>query len=220
MALTVGRGPIGRHLEVSVELAINPDGAALPAMRELRRYVANIRRFDRGDWRRYIAWIGTIASLLMGTSFFVGWGYFHGVDWPGYVWFIPLGTALFCGALAIDDIGHRTIYKSDLRKGEAYVHQMIVATAVPSVMALCLCYQHADTFKMAALGLILLSFFYSAIDEMLHWRRYLEKGIDRVEMWAHFVAIFGHVLMITSWWQWFDRGYQGVAATLATLPFQ
>lgn len=186
---------------------------------EVTAYVGNINRFSRSDWWRYLAWIGTIASLLLGTSFFVGWGHAHGVDWPGYVWFIPLGTAMFCAALAVDDIGHRTLYKRDLGKGEGYVHQMIVATAVPSVMALCLCYEHPETFRMPALALILLSFFYSAIDELLHWRRYLEKGLDRVEMWAHFVAIFGHVLMIGCWWQWYAAGYPGVAATLATLPF-
>ncbi len=187
---------------------------------EISAYVGNIRRFSASDWRRYLSWIGTIASLLVGTSFFVIWGHTHGVDWPGYVWFIPIGTALFCGALAVDDIGHRTLYKVDLGKGETYVHQMIVATAVPSVMALCLCYEHPETFRMPALGLILLSFFYSALDETMHWRRYMEKGVDRVEMWAHFVAIFGHVLMVGCWWQWYAAGYPGVAETLGTLPFK
>lgn len=186
---------------------------------EIFSYVGNIRRFSSSDWRRYLAWIGTIASLLAGTTFFTVWGATHGVTFPGYVWFIPIGTALFCGALAVDDIGHRTLYKKDLGKGEGYVHQMIVATAVPSVMALCLCYEHPETFRMPALGLILLSFFYSAIDETMHWRRYLDQGIDRVEMWAHFVAIFGHVLMIGCWWQWYAAGYPGVAETLRTLPF-
>src|SRR5690606_28557888 len=131
----------------------------------------------------------------------------HGVEWPGYVWFIPLGTLFFAGALSIDDIGHRTLYKADLLKGEAYIHQMIVATAVPSVMALCLCYEHPETFKMPALGLILLSFFYSVLDEAMHWIRYMTKGIDRVEMWSHFLAILGHVLMIGCWWQWYTSGY-------------
>lgn len=187
--------------------------------REVGVYIANIRRFSASDWRRYVAWIGTIASLLLGTAGFIGWGHTHGVEWPGYVWFIPIGTAMFCGALAVDDIGHRTLYKDHLLKGEAYVHQMIVATAVPSVMALCLCYEHPGTFRSPALALIFLSLFYSAIDELLHWRRYLSLGVDRVEMWAHFVAITGHVLMIGSWWQWYTAGYPGVASTLATLPF-
>jgi len=110
------------------------------AMQEVSTYVRNIRRFERGDWLRYLAWICTIFCLLAGTSAFVLFGHANGVDWPGYVWFVPIGTAMFCGALAVDDIGHRTLYKDDLRKGEGSIHQMIVATAVPSVMALCLCY--------------------------------------------------------------------------------
>jgi hypothetical protein len=186
---------------------------------QVARYVANIRRFTPGDWLRYLAWIGTIAALLLGTSSFVLIGHVNGVEWPGYVWLIPLGTAMFCSALAIDDIGHRTLYKEDLKRGEGAVHQMIVATAVPSVMALCLCYEHPETFRMPALGLIFLSFFYSALDEAMHWIRYMQKGIDRVEMWAHFVAISGHVLMIGCWWQWYTAGYPGVAETVAALPW-
>lgn len=199
------------HAE-SNTIVLNPFG-------EIKSYVGNIRRFTRSDWLRYAAWMSTVFSLLLGTSTFVLWGHANGVDWPGYVWLIPIGTAMFCSALALDDIGHRTLYKVSLSQGEGYVHQMIVGTAVPSVMALCLCYEHPETFRMPAIGLIFLSFFYSAIDEMLHWRRYLAQGIDRVEMWAHFVAIMGHVLMIGCWWQWYSAGYPGVAETLATLPF-
>lgn len=194
--------------------------AALPEVfYEIRSYVGNIRQFSKEDWVRYLCWMATVYSLLIGTGFFVLWGAWHGVQWPGYVWFIPFGTLLFAGALSVDDIGHRTVYKADLMKGEAYIHQMIVATAVPSVMALCLCYQHPETFRMPALGLILLSFFYSMLDEAMHWIRYMSKGLDRVEMWSHFVAIVGHVLMIGCWWQWYSAGYPGVAETLQTLPF-
>ena len=92
-------------------------------------------------------------------------------------------------------------------------------TAVTSVMALCLCYQHGATFAVAAAALTALSFFYSIIDEALHWHRYLSKGVDRVEMWAHFAAITGHVLMMAAWWHWYQEGYPGVAATVAQLPF-
>lgn len=197
----------------------NSTTAPLGPILEVKAYVSNIKRFTKSDWWRYSAWMATVFSLLLGTSTFVLWGHAHGVVWPGFVWLIPIGTFMFCSALAVDDIGHRTLYKQSLSQGEGYVHQMIVGTAVPSVMALCLCYEHPETFRMPALGLMLLSFFYSAIDELLHWRRYLENGIDRVEMWAHFVAIMGHVLMIGCWWQWYGAGYPGVAETLATLPF-
>lgn len=186
---------------------------------EIKTYAGHIRRFSTADWLRYLMWIGSIASLFLGTTFFVVFGAYTGTNWPGYVWWIPIGTFFFGSALAFDDIGHRTLYKAHLAKGEGYVHQMIVATAVPSVMALCLCYQHAETFRIPALVLILLSFFYSAVDEAMHWIRYLTLGLDRVEMWSHFVAIFGHALMIASWWHWYSEGYPGVAETLRAMGF-
>lgn len=191
----------------------------LGAMLNFRAYVANIRAFGIGDWVRYLSWISTLLFLVIGTVSFTLYGKLHGIQWPGYVWIIPIGAGLFCLALAIDDIGHRTLYKADLAKGEGAIHQMIIATAVPSVMALCFCYQHPDTFKMPALALTALSFFYSAIDEAMHWVRYTTKKLDVVEMWAHFVAITGHVLMMAAWWQWFNAGYPGVAETLAALPW-
>ncbi len=190
-----------------METFVNQTTVAYPGVIfEVRAYVARIRMFQRWDWIRYICWIGTIASLFVGVTSFICLGYANGVQFPGYVWFIPLGTGLFTTALAIDDIGHRTVYKAHLAKGEAYIHQMIVATAVPSVMALCLCYEHGNTFRMPALGLIFLSFFYSILDEAMHWIRYMSIGVDRIEMWSHFVAIFGHVLMISCWWQWYSQG--------------
>ncbi len=185
--------------------------------REIASYIGNIRQFGRTDWLLYVLWIGSIFCLLAGTTAFVVFGHNQGVVWPGYVWFIPGGTALFCAALAVDDIGHRTLYKQQLAKGEGHVHKMIVATAIPSVMALCLCYEHPVTFRMPALVLIVLSLFYSVIDEGMHWARYMAQGLDRVEMWSHFLAITGHALMIACWWQWMSEGYPGVTATLAAL---
>ena len=187
---------------------------------ELNIYIRRIKDFGRSDWVRYLMWIGTVSSLFFGVSSFVLFGAVNGVDWPGYVWFIPAGAGLFTLALAIDDIGHRTVYKQYLIKGEGHVHQMIVATAVPSVIALCLCYEHAETFQMVALGLISLSFFYSAIDEGMHWYRYICHEFDRIEMWSHFFAITGHVVMILCWWQWFKAGYPGVSETLEYLPWK
>jgi len=201
----------------------SPDRGAMPApalhpLKEILAYGARIKKFTPQDWLRYSLWIGSILGLFLATTSFVVWGWIQGVVWPGYVWFIPVGTFMFGAALSFDDIGHRTIYKNYLKQGEGYIHQMIVATAVPSVMALCLCYEHGETFKMPALVLILLSFFYSAIDEAMHWYRYFTRGLDRVEMWSHFVAITGHALMIACWWHWFQGGYPGVAETLASLP--
>ncbi len=184
---------------------------------EMKAYVGNIQSFDRWDWIKYLSWMGTIFSLLIGLIAFFSAGLSQGVVYPGYVWFILLGTAMFASSLAFDDIGHRTLYKENLKMGEGYVHRMIVFTAVPSVMALCLCYEHPDTFMVPAIALIALSFFYSAVDEALHWQRYLKYGLDRVEMWSHFTAITGHVLMISCWWHWFREGYPGVNETLKVI---
>ena len=186
-------------------------------IRETAGYMAHIREFSAWDWICYIAWIGTISSLFFGVTAFTLAGKWSGVVWPGYVYTICFGTGLFTVALAVDTIGHRTVYKAELLKGEAYVHHMIIVTAVTSVMALCLGYSYSETMRMPALGLIGLSLFYSAIDEALHWRRYLSQSLDRVEMWSHFLAIAGHVLMILSWWQWYSNGYPGVAQTLIAL---
>ena len=186
--------------------------------REAKSYVQNIKHFDRFDWFKYSAWMTTIFSLFVGLAAFFSLGHLNGVEYPGYVWFILGGTLLFAVSLAFDDIGHRTLYKEVLKTGEGHVHKMIVITAVTSVMALCLCYEHGDTFMVPALALIGLSLFYSAIDEALHWHRYLKMGLDRIEMWSHFTAIMGHVLMISCWWHWYRQGYPGVAETLAFLP--
>ena len=183
----------------------------------IKSYVGNISMFGRMDWVRYISWMLTVGSLFVGVSVFFTVGVWSGVEWPGYVWFIPLGSFMFASALAIDDIGHRTLYKEQLGKGEGHVHQMIVITAVSSVVALCLCYQHGEVFGVPALALIVLSFFYSMIDEALHWHRYLKYGVDRVEMWSHFVAITGHVLMIFCWWHWYQQGFPGVDEFLMAL---
>ncbi len=188
-------------------------------VQEAKNYVLNIRSFEGEDWLRYATWMATIGSLFFGISSFLLLGLGHAVQYPGYVWFIPGGTFLFVVALAFDDIGHRTLYKLDLKAGEGHVHQMIIVTAVSSVMALCLCYEHAVTFSVPAMALIALSLFYSAIDEALHWHRYLSRGLDRIEMWSHFVAILGHVLMISCWWHWYKEGYPGVSETLKHLPF-
>ena len=184
---------------------------------EISSYASNIRKFKKDDWLRYALWIGSIFGLLCATTGVTVFGALTGTVWPAYVWWIPFGTFLFCGALALDDIGHRTLYKKQLARGERYVHQMIAGTAVPSVVFLCLSFQHPDIFKVPALVLILLSFFYSALDEAMHWVRYYQQGLDRVEMWSHFVAITGHALMIGAWWHWLDQGYPGLKETLARL---
>jgi len=81
---------------------------------------------------------------------------------------------------------------------------------------LCLAYQRHDVW-IPALVLTLLSLPYGLVDEAFHWRRYVRKSSDRVEMWSHVGILAGHSTMMTAWWVWFFQGYGGVPQTLAAL---
>lgn len=180
-------------------------------------YVSRVREFNPIDWLSYIAWVGLMTGLLFCTAGFVLSGYINGVQFPSYVWNVPIGTFIFVGAIAFDTIGHRTIYKEELKKGEALVHHITIFAGITSCILLCLAYSYPVALKIPALVMIVLSIFYSVVDEALHWRRYLNGFSDRVEMWSHFFIFVGHLLMIISWWQWFTEGYPGVNETLQKL---
>lgn len=180
-------------------------------------YVRRVNQFTAKDWIAYILWVGLMCGLLFCTSAFVAFGHLHHVQWPAYVWNVPIGTFIFVGAIAFDTIGHRTIYKEELLKGEALVHHITIAAGISSCILLCLAYDHRDFFRIPALVMIILSFVYSLVDEALHWRRYLTLKSDRVEMWSHFFILTGHLIMILSWWHWFENGYIGVKETLEAL---
>ena len=49
-----------------------------------------------------------------------------GAPLPPEATLVPLGAAIFTLAIAVDTIGHRTIYKEALRGGEALVHHIII----------------------------------------------------------------------------------------------
>ena len=180
-------------------------------------YASRVKFFDRTDWIVYAAWIGLMFGLFAAvTSFLVG-GHMSGVEYPSYVWNIPIGVFIFAAAIAFDTIGHRTVYKAYLMKVEALVHHITIFAGITSTVMLCLAY-HAPIFlRIPCIVLIALSIFYSIVDEALHWHRYMTKNSDRVEMWSHFFIFVGHLIMVIAWWQWFDQGYQGVAETIAAL---
>lgn len=178
-------------------------------------YVNRMRLFRSDDWMSYAAWVGLMLGLLFSTTFFVVAGHSHGVNFPAYVWNVPIGIFIFVIAIAFDTIGHRTVYKEELLKGEALVHHITIFAGITSVFALVLGYSHPSFWRYPAMTLIGLAIFYSAIDEALHWKRYIEKQSDRVEMWSHFFIFLGHIIMSLSWWRWFDDGYPGVTETLA-----
>lgn len=182
-------------------------------------YVGRVSHFDRPDWIAYIAWVGLMCGLLFSVTAFVLIGWFNGVTYPPYVWNLPIGILIFVVAIAFDTIGHRTVYKLELLKGEALVHHITIFAGITSILALCLAYHNPVFWRYPAGVLIALAIFYSMIDEALHWRRYLIKQSDRVEMWSHFFIFLGHILMSVAWWHWFDEGYPGVAQTLAVLGY-
>ena len=184
------------------------------AVREVFVYAGNVRQFDRRDWIAYVLWVGLMSGLLFCTLGFTLLGAFHQVAYPAYVWNIPIGTFIFVGAIAFDTIGHRTIYKEELQRGEALVHHITIFAGITSCVLLCLAYTWPDFLRIPTLVFVVLSIFYSVVDEALHWHRYLRKFSDRVEMWSHFFIFLGHLIMILAWWHWYDQGYPGVAETL------
>jgi hypothetical protein len=62
-----------------------------------------------------------------------------------------------------------------------------------------------------------MSFVYSLVDEVFHWRRYTSDKADKVEMWSHVGIFIGHGTMMLGWWRFYDLGYPGVRETLAAL---
>ena len=186
--------------------------------RETYAYASQAREFTGKDWLVYAAWVGLMMGLLAAVGGFMAIGAANGVVYPDYVWNVPLGTAIFVFAIAFDTIGHLTAYKEELKKGEDLVHQITIFAGIGSVLLLCVGYMHADFVRIPALTLVALSFVYSAIDEALHWRRYLTLKCDRVESWSHFSILVGHMIMIVAWFKWFDAGYPGVKETLQFLP--
>jgi hypothetical protein len=161
---------------------------------ELRIYVGRVREFDRKDWLVYVSWVGLMVGLVLATGGFVAVGHWGGVGLPAEAYLVPVGAAVFTLAIAIDTIGHRTVYKEEIRAAEGL-----------------------GPFVIPALVLTLLSFLYSLIDEAFHWRRYVSQRSDRVEMWSHVGIFVGHLTMMIAWWVWYRDGYRGVAETVSLL---
>lgn len=181
-------------------------------------YASRVREFSRHDWIVYVLWVGLMLGLLFSVSFFLWIGWKNGVEYPAFVWNIPIGIFIFVGAIAFDTIGHRTAYKQEIEKGENLVHHITILNGIASILLLCLAYHFPVFLRIPALVITILSIFYSVVDEALHWHRYLGLHSDRVEMWSHSFIFTGHLIMTIAWWHWFDTGYAGVAETIAFLP--
>ncbi len=183
---------------------------------EFLTYVGRARQFGRRDWLVYILWIGTISGLFFSTGAFLYFGASYGVSFPPEAWLIPIGASIFTIAIAVDTIGHRTIYKQALAGGESLVHHITIACGVASVVLLILAYEYRICV-IPAMVCTVLSFIYSMVDEIFHWRRYINEHADRVEMWSHVFILIGHGIMMVAWWWFYFLGYPGVGQTLEFL---
>jgi hypothetical protein len=187
------------------------------AVQALGVYLGRLRLFAPVDWVVYAAWVGLMLGLVLVTGGFLAVGRHAGVVFPAEAYLVPIGAAIFTVAIAVDTIGHRTVYKEYLRGGEALVHHIIIVAGVGSCVLLCAAYPRQGGFAVPALVLTLLSFVYSLVDEVMHWRRYLAQRSDVVEMWSHVFILVGHGTMMAGWWRWYTLGYPGVAPTLMAL---
>jgi len=180
-------------------------------------YAGRMKTFQTQDWKVYFAWVGLMLGLLGSVTGFLVFGWLNGIQYPVYVWNVPIGIFIFVGAIAFDTIGHRTAYKEALKNGEDLVHHITIFAGISSIFLMCLAYSHRDFLRIPSLVLLVLSVFYSVIDEAMHWQRYMKGNSDRIEMWSHFFIFVGHLIMVVGWWIWFEAGYPGVSETLSLL---
>lgn len=173
-------------------------------------------QFGPRDWLVYVSWVGLMLGLVASTGGFLLAGRAHGVVYPDSAWLVPWGALLFSASIAVDTIGHRTIYKEEISGAEGLVHGITIACGIGSCVLLCAAYSQ-PVWWIPALVLTALSLIYSLIDEAFHWRRYVRKHSDRVEMWSHVGILTGHGVMMLGWWTWYFQGYAGVRETLAAL---
>jgi hypothetical protein len=136
---------------------------------------------------------------------------------PEEAWLVPLGSLLFTISIAVDTVGHRTIYKHEIAAAEGLVHGITIFCGIGSCVLLTAAFHHPRSLWIPALVLTVLSLIYSLVDEVFHWRRYVRHYSDRVEMCSHVGILVGHAVMMVGWWSWFFQGYPGVQQTLLRL---
>jgi protein-S-isoprenylcysteine O-methyltransferase Ste14 len=107
---------------------------------EVAIYVSRVRQFRRDDWMVYLAWVGVMVGLCLSTGGFLGSGHLHGVRFPEAAWLVPVGAVVFTVSIAIDTIGHRTIYKEAIKGAEKLVHSITIFAGIASCVLLCAAY--------------------------------------------------------------------------------
>lgn len=182
-----------------------------------RSYFGRIRDFRRAEWITYCFWVGGIAGQALASALFLTIGGRAGAQFPSEAYLVPIGAGLFTVGVAVDVIGHLTVYKELLRGGEDLLHKVISVLTGLSCILLVVAYPQRTTFAAAALVATALVFIYSLLDEVLHWRRYAGGQSDVIEMSSHVVILIGHGIMMFGWWRWYYLGYLGVGETLRAL---
>lgn len=185
--------------------------------RDFLIYVGRVREFRALDWLIYVGWVGLMMGLVLSTGGFLLLGHRSDVEFPPEAWCVPAGALVFATSIAIDTIGHRTIYRDEIQHAEGLVHGITILCGIGSCVLLCAAHSLRAAW-VPAMVLTLLSVVYSLIDEWFHWRRYLSQHSDRVEMWSHVGILTGHGVMMLGWWAWYFQGYPGVAETVRLLP--
>lgn len=181
---------------------------------ELKVYVGRAREFSARDWLVYVAWVGLMLGLVCATGGFLIAGRRGGVSFPAEAWLVPLGAVVFTLSIAVDTIGHRTVYKQAISGAEGLVHAITIFCGIGSCVLLTAAFDHRKSMWIPAAVLTGLSFVYSLVDEAFHWRRYVRQYADRIEMCSHVGILIGHSTMMVAWWAWFFEGYSGVRETL------
>ena len=195
--------------------ASSENGIRPPLLDEARAYFRNMGTFGREDWIVYIMWVGMMLGLVFATGGFLVLGHTRGVRFPAEAWLIPIGAFMFAVAIAVDTIGHRTVYKEEISKAEGLVHAVTIFFGVGSCVLLCAAYGNRSLFGVPAAVMTIMSFVYSLVDEVFHWVRYATKRSDRIEMASHALIFLGHGTMMGGWWMFYLAGFPGVAEVLA-----
>src|SRR5690348_16787276 len=120
---------------------------------ELRLYVGRVREFSRTDWWVYCAWVGLMFGLVLATGGFLLAGSGRGVTFPAEAWLVPMGALLLSISIAVDTIGHRTIYKQEISQAEGLVHGITIFCGIGSCVLLTAAYDHPRGLWIPALVL-------------------------------------------------------------------
>ena len=126
--------------QTSRQVSGQTSGQTTGAMEAVRLYFSHITQFDREDWVVYVLWVGMMFGLCGVQSAFLAVGHQAGAFFPPAAYFLPIGAFIFSCAIAVDTIGHRTVYKDELAKGEAFVHHIIMFAGVGSCVLLVAAY--------------------------------------------------------------------------------